>query len=225
MESQFWRVKYPTSVKRCAEWDHEKMELESVKCPIIEGHQHPGKRLTDLSVVLPDSEVEDFVWTWYSECLIQDRTLELLRSCRFTGFEVKPVRARFGRSAKQPPNLWEIVLTGWAGMAKPESGIRFDESKSCPVCSYFRYTGLSNPEQLIDESRWDGSDFFMVWPMPTHVFATNRVIHTVREYHLTGIQVMPVSKLEKSEGYTPGRLSYWMPENQAREFGEPLGIY
>jgi hypothetical protein len=178
---------------------------------------------------LSNGPVEDFVWTWYTECLVRDRTLELLRRHEFSGFEVKPVTARFEKSVQRPPTLWELRLTGWAGMAKPESGIRLDESASCKVCGKLRYTGLTNAEQLIDESKWDGSDFFIVWPLPKFVFATERVVNVIREHHLTGVRIEPVSELKTSPhvipGYSPGRLSYRMPEKRARELGEPLGIY
>jgi len=114
-------------------------------------------------------------------------------------------------------------------MAKPESGIRLDESKSCAVCGSLQYTDLTDATQLIDESKWDGSDFFMVWPMPKFVFVTERVVNVIREHHLTGVRIEPIWELKPSPhvipGYSPGRLSYWMPERRARELGEPLGIY
>src|SRR5436190_1573812 len=153
MVQHFWRLQSRASQRKRAEWDDEAVELESVKCPINPMHQHPGKRLTDLTVVLADDEVEDLVWTWYSDCLVQARTLKLLHKCGFRGFEVRPVTARFKRSSARPPALWELVLTGWAGMAPVASGIRLDESKSCLACGSLKYTGLVHPERLIDETK------------------------------------------------------------------------
>jgi hypothetical protein len=226
METSFWLIhKSWTSPKKRAEWDHDKMQLESVKCPIYNKmHQRGGKRLTDLNVVLPEGDVDDFVWTWQSECMVQDHTLELLRSSGLTGFVVKPVTARFSKSAKAAPRLWELVVTGWAGMAKPESGIHLDESKSCPACGHLCYTGLRHADQLIDESQWDGSDFFMVWPMPRFPFVSKAVVRTVRERGLTGVEILPVAHLKPMDGFAPGRLSYYMPEPRARAIGEPLRI-
>lgn len=225
LKNPVYKIESPHSLRKLAEWDHGKMELESIVCPINEGHQRSGRRLTNLHIVLPDGEVEDFVWTWYSECLILESTLELLRSSSLTGFYVKPVQARFEKSTATPPKLWELVVTGWAGMAKPKSGIRFDESKSCPVCGHLKYTGLTNANELIDESKWDGSDFFMVWPLPRFVLVTERVVRLVREAELSGVSILPVSKLKPTDSFGPGRLSYWMPDARARELGEPLGIY
>lgn len=227
MASLFWHLDSPPSPQKLAEWDPGKVDSETVICPINDGHQHTGKRLTNLSVILPNGPVEDFVWTWYSQCLMQDRTLQLLRAFNFTGFEVKPVTARFKRStAEQPPTLWELILTGWAGMANPASGLRFDEAKSCAICGHLTYTGLLHPEQLIDEKAWDGSDFFMVWPFPRFVFVTERVVSMIGEHDLTGVQIACGSNFKSvTDEFSPGRLSYLMPEKRARELGEPLGIY
>ena len=215
------------SAKHLAEWDQEGMEsaLEIVRCAIDPDHQRGGRRLINLSVVLPDKVVEDFVWTWQSECLVPESTLALLYSKRFTGFEVKPVSARFLRLAQKPPKLWELVPIGWAGMAKAESGIRLDQRESCPACGYLRYTGLQNPKELIYEKIWDGNDFFIVWPMPKYIFISERVGHTILDNHLTGVRILSIGDLEKTERFAPGRLHYYMPEGRARQLGVPLGIY
>jgi hypothetical protein len=202
------------------------MQLESVTCSFNNKmHQRSGKRLTDLNVVLPDGAVEDFVWTWQGECIVQDHTLELLKSSSFSGFSVKPVQARFMKSAESPPQLWELVVTGWAGMAKAESGIHLDNLTCCPVCGLLGYTGLTHADQLIDEGKWDGKDLFMVWPMPRYYFVTERVTRIIRENRLTGVDVVPVSEIKPTDGFGPGRLSYFMPQELAKAFGEPLGIY
>lgn len=222
-QPKFWNMRSATSTSKYAEWAHDEMDLETVICPTNEGHQGPGKRLTDLSVTLPGSTVEDIVWTWYSECLLTDRVLELFKGGGFTGFEVKPVKARYKRTDAEPPRLWELIVTGWAGTAPPESGIRL--IKRCDTCGLTQYSGGDRPDKLIVPSKWDGSDFFMVWPLPKYVFVTDRVAQIVRSNHLSGAALKPPSELDLSGGFGPGRLSYHMPEVRARELGEPLGIY
>jgi hypothetical protein len=222
---RFWNLASSDSQEKLAEWEEGKVKSEIVKCAVNPLHQRGGKRLTDLSVVLPDGEVEDFVWTWYSDCLLRDETLQLFRRYGFTGFAVKPVSARFKRSSARPPTLWELVRTGWAGMAHPASGIHLNEPESCLSCGRLVYTGLVHPDRLIDETKWDGSDFFIVWPLSRFVFVTERVVKAIREHGLTGVVIKPVSELEPTDGYSPGRLSRSMPEGRARELGEPLGIF
>jgi hypothetical protein len=201
------------------------MDLEQVVCPRFPGHQRGGKRTTDLKIVLRTTELPDFIWFDYGGgCVIQDRVLQLLRDYYVSGFEVRPVSARFEGSNKTPPTLWEVVVTGWAGMAKAQSGIQLDASRSCLECGLLRYTGLNNPKELIDESHWDGGDFFMVWPMPRYIFLTARVITIVRDHLLTGARQIHVSELRKKDGFGPGRLHYYMPDGRAEKLGKPLGI-
>ena len=227
MQHSFWEIGSPSSLRSRAEWNHEAMEsaLEVVTCSVDSGHQRDGKRLRELNVVLAERKVQDFVWTWYSECLLRERTAQVLRSAGLTGFEVKPVGARFRQTPERPPKLCEMIVTGWAGLAKRESGIHPDERASCRVCGHLKYTGLRNPQELIDDKQWDGSDFFMVWPMPRYIFASERAVKTIRDHHLTGVRLRPVSDLKTTSGFTPGRLRYYMPEERAHEVGEPLGIY
>lgn len=224
-ENQFYHLTSANSTVRRAEWVAGEMELEKVTCPVNEGHRRGGKRLTNLSVALRGNGVEDFVWTWLSECLIQDHVRDLFRKNEFTGFDVKPVKARFKRiSENVPPRLWELIVIGWAGMASAESGINL--TKECIPCGLLRYSCCKNPAKLIDISQWDGSDFFMVWPLPGFIFITERVAQTIRDARLTGTDlVRPANiSLGMSPGFGPGRLSYWMPEDRAHKLGGALGI-
>ena len=224
-QQKFWRIHDNGTLSKLAEWVHDEIETETIRCPVNDkGHSRGGKRLTDLSVALPGRNTQDFVWTWQSNCLLTDRVLKLFQDDGFTGFEVKPVKARYKKSKQTPPRLWELVVTGWAGMAPPETGIKLIEH--CPACGSIKYSACLHPDKLIAESQWDGSDFFMVWPLPRFIFITNRVAETIRRDHLTGAVLESPSELTFSGmGFGPGRLSYWMPEARARELGEPLGIY
>jgi hypothetical protein len=225
--SQFWHFGSPEETSKLAQWANEEVDLEGVICPADDGHQRAGKRLTDLSVTLPGDRCTDIVWTWYNECLLTDRALQLFQAYNFSGFEVKPVKAVFKTRMKEPPRLWELIVTGWAGMAPPESGIHLIEH--CEACGHKQYSAWTVPERLIDPSQWDGSDFFMVWPLSGHIFITDRVRRAIYEQALTGMELKPARDLIFPEilppTISPGRLSYWMPEQRARTLGEPLGIY
>lgn len=222
-ESQFWHLASPDSTTRYAEWVPGEIETEKIICPTSAGHRRGGRRLTSLSVALRGAGVEDFVWTWYSECLVQDHVLDLFRRSGFTGFDVKPVKAKFKRcSETEPPRLWELIVTGWAGMATAESGVKLVEH--CDVCGSLRYSGCNNAEKLIDVSRWDGSDFFMVWPLPKFIFIADRVARAIRANGFKGAAFKRLEELNLSGGFSPGRLSYWMPEGRAHELGAELGI-
>ena len=223
-QSQFWRLESPESTSRLAEWVDDAIETEKVVCPIDNGHQRGGKRLTDLTVTLPHRAIEDFVWTWYSECLIQDHVLDLFKASGLTGFDVKRVKATFKHPSEQEPlRLWELIVTGWAGMASAKSGIRLLER--CEGCGHTVYSGINTLGEVIDASNWDGSDFFMVWPLPKFVFVTDRVAQIIRQRRLTGAVLKQPRDVNLSgDTLGGGRLSYWMPEDRARELGGALGI-
>ena len=222
-ERQFWHLDGPKSTKGRAGWADD-MDFEStVICPLDEGHQRPGKRLPKLSVTLPRGEIQDFVWTWYGECLVQDKVLDLFRRHEFSGYSVKPVKAKFKVACENKlPKLWELIVTGWAGMASSESGIKLIER--CEGCGHTVYSESNHPGELIDVSRWDGSDFFIVWPLPRFILVTDRVAQLIHDNGLTGATLKRPNDLDLSGGFSPGRLSHWMPEERARTLGGSLGI-
>ena len=78
---------------------------------------------------------------------------------------------------------------------------------------------------LIDPQQWDGGDFFMVWPLPRYIFATDKVVKFMRDEKLTGIAFTPLDQLKSGSELGPGRLSDYMPEDRAHELGDSLGIY
>lgn len=206
-----------------AEWD-ESVHTERLSCPKDSGHRRSGRRIGDLRIILADCKPTDFVWTWYSDLLIGEKALEILTKAEITGFVTRPAATRYRNGEKTQETIREVVVTGWAGMARPESGIHFDAEQSCAACGMLRYTGLKHSEKLIDEDQWDGSDIFIVWPLPAFPIVTQRFMDIVREHNLTGLKCLPVEQLPPIEALGPGRLSYSMPEERARLLGEPLGI-
>lgn len=220
---QFWHLTSSESQAKLAVWSDE-TDIETVCCPLNEMHQRTGKRLTDLSVILPRKTVQDFVWTWQSECLILDRVLAIFRSESVTGFDVKPTKARFvGRGTGQPTLLWELIVTGWAGMAPADCGVHL--LKHCPACGQTTYSVPNQMQKLIRIDQWDGTDFFIVWPLPRYIFVTNRVADLIRDHKLTGaVLKRPEDIAFSGDSCSAGRLSYWMPEHRARELAEKSGI-
>ncbi|MGN6424366.1 MAG: hypothetical protein ACTHLA_13755 [Asticcacaulis sp.] len=225
--SDFWLIR-PENNPPQAEWD-DTMDIEQIHCPVDPAHTRGGKRLSDLHVILEDDSPEDFIRTWYSEWIIQDHVLKELREENVTGFEVRPVEARFKNNKNIPPKLWEIVVTGWGGMADPASGITLDKTRSCNACGFLRYTGATHPEKILDTKQWDGGDFFMVWPLVTCIFLSPKAKQLLSEKLYTGCNLSKASEITFSShvipGFGPGRLSYWMPDTRAHELGDGLGIY
>jgi len=200
-------------------------KTDLVTCPIYPGHRRSGPRLSPLDLLLPNRPT-DFLWTAASDCLIQDDVLEAFNAAGVTGFAAHHAKARFRRPQPgAPPVLWELKVIGWGGMARPESGIALDASRSCQYCGHLVYSRFTNPAALIDPSAWDGSDVFIVWPLPRYIMFTEKAAAIIRREEFTGTTLLDLAELEVSTGsLSPGRLSYWFPEEAARRLGLPLGI-
>jgi hypothetical protein len=142
----------------------------------------------------------------------------------FSGYSLAPVQLRWETPSNEPlPILWEIQVRGWAGIAPPESGVTRIER--CHVCGRQRYTPFTNPQQIIDQNQWDGSDFFMVWPMPRYTFITHRVAVYIQQLSISGASIIPLIGLRLPRSLTPGGLRNWMDIERATKLGIDLDIY
>ena len=203
----------PESQHKRAEWD-EGTEQEGIECPKYPGHARGGKRSSPIEVVLPNRPPDDFVWSWISDCLVQKKVLRLFERHRITGWKAASAKARFRRRDLHPPRLYELVVTGWGGVASGRSGIRIKEW--CRYCGHTVYFSAKNVRDLIDEKNWDGSDIFFVWPLPLYRFVTERVVRVLEENKITGWRVEPLENLRIRGSFTPGQLSYYMPLSRAK---------
>lgn len=224
--NSFWRLDSPSDERKLAEWSSA-VEQESVVCPAHPEHRRAGRRLGRLRVTVPQTNRDDVVWTWHGDCLISESVLTLLRREGITGYTVEEAEVRTkSLGDKWPaPHLWELSVTGWGGIAPPGSGITLDPRRSCEACQMLVYSGLTTPESLLNEQEWDGSDIFIIWPLPRYIFVSDRVARLLMAQEITGIQLTRLADLPQTSAIlSPGRLSYWMPRDRARQLGAPFGI-
>jgi hypothetical protein len=194
-----------------------------IECPLNPDHRR-GRRREKLDLVVPCSDPPDFIFDWMSNCLIQSSVSKVLTQNQITGFETRAARAAI-KKTEAPLDVAELVVTGWGGMADERSGIR--EIKRCTGCGHVRYSEISDSTHIINPATWDGSDIFIVWPMPLFRFVTERFVEVVRDSGFTGVsfvQAFPALKRGVSGGFTPGRLSQFMPLSRARLLGKDLDI-
>ncbi len=164
---------------RWAEWA-ENMDFEQITCPLYPlDHVRAGKRIGDLNVVLPSPKVPDLLWTQYSECLMTENVRSMFEDAGFSGFEALPVtvtRVKFARKGTEYdiPALWELCAIGRGGDAHPDTGVVPIEESRCEACGYLRYSVPENGV-IVDESQWDGSDFFAVNVLSNLILITERV--------------------------------------------------
>ena len=222
MTSQFWLLRMVCEEPRAVA---EAEDYERVVCPQEpHGHMRRGKRIGALNVQMSPLDVEDFVWTWGLELLVSQRVLDIFDKHRVTGFEAKPVKVSYdGSREERPPELFELVVVGWGGVAA--AAARPKLVSWCPHCHHKRYT-IAEPSRLIDPKQWDGSDLFMVWPLPGYRFVSDRLADILRREQASGVRLIPASELPMKRGgdASPGQLRYFMPADRARELDEQFGL-
>jgi hypothetical protein len=197
--SAFWILRQPDdggSLRKEAKLVHNpKIRYEQILCPINPaGHRRAGGRISPLRVVLPDTEPADFVWTYW-ECLVQETVLNVFHDAGFTGYEPSPVDVKFARSSRSVPKFWELRVRGSAGVASPESGYRI--LSVCPGCGLTDDTKIEDPTKVVDESKWDGSDFFHIVPLGSRIFVTDRVVQALSKTSLSGWKAYSLSEMEE----------------------------
>ena len=202
------------------------------KCSADPKHSTGGGRLTSLAIEL-DKEPLDFMTTngWLGSWVVSDRVRAIFGEHCMTGFELLPVKTRYAtkkrpRERRLPPRMWELQVTGWGGIAPPESGVARLPEHDCAGCGMLRYSPITDPSRFVDERQWDGSDLFLVWPAPSRLFLSARVVELMRLHGFTGCVIRGRTELEKEArgpvgrmGFGPLRLSRYMPAERAKTLG------
>jgi len=222
MISNFWLLDAPGNQRPLERAAHP--AYDRISCPATDDHVM-SKRVGDLHVTAHPLGLRDFTWTWMSDLLISPKALALFERHHVTGFEVRRVVAEYPSPAKiKPPELYEVVVTGWGGLPAREAGLTAIES--CPTCGYKKFS-IAEPSRLIDPTAWDGSDIFVVWPLPRHPFVTDRLAGIIRKEKLSGAKLVPAQEIPTERGTTlnPGSLLQWMPEERASQLRQQFGIY
>jgi hypothetical protein len=163
-----------------------------VKCPKDPGHQR-GERdyNVNLWIDIKKPKMGDFVSTVYSDWLITDRVAEIFKTHNLTGYELHPVKVC---NKKLEFNLWELVITGNAGRAHPDSDLNL--RLYCKYCGLTRYTPIKKGLGIIvNETQWDGSDFFTIIEYYKYVLITEKVKKIIEENNLKGVRVVLPSEL------------------------------
>jgi hypothetical protein len=163
-----------------------------VKCPKDPDHQR-GERdqNVNLWIDIKKPKIGDFVPTVYSDWLITDRTAEIFKTHNLTGYKLQSVKVC---NKKLDFNLWELVVTGSAGRAHPDSELRL--IRHCEYCGSTKYTQIKKGVGIIvDEKNWDGSDFFTIVEYYKFILITEKVKKIIDEYNLKGVKVILPSEL------------------------------
>jgi hypothetical protein len=175
-------------------------EWEAIVCSKDSGHQRAGRRLTELRLDVVSWRIIDFSRTMLSDVVITDHTLNILKGAGLTGFCVKPTQIAttpVGVDKSAIPKLWEFIVTGKGGPAHHSSGITC--LLECEVCGLVQYSAFKNGIS-VDESTYDGSDFFTVLEYPKHILLNERAKKVLEANRLTNVSFVESSKLQWPKG-------------------------
>lgn len=220
----YFNLHWPDSERLMGDSESE-IKREHKACPLTSEHLDGSRRVSSLALKLKHNlRSETMIWCWVEGLVIHERLLEGFKQQGFTGYRTRPATVRF-RDGQLSNEYQEFTVTGWAGVATAESGVRV--SKSCPVCHWKKYTGITNYEKLIDWSQWTGDDFFIVWPLPRFMLITERVAQWILSRDVKSFSLKGLDDFDRpvgASGFTVGRLSNFMPEDLAIEYGRPHGL-
>jgi len=171
----------------------------SIVCPIHDGHQRGTRnKAMNLSIEIKKKKFGDFVSTVYSDWIITDHVAEILSNHELTGYKLQPIDVC---NMILPYRLWELVVIGKGGEAHPDSGIT--RTYHCEHCNHIKYRAFKNGVGIIvDESNWDGSDFFTVTAYPKFILVNEKVKSIIEENNLKGALLVPTTELTRNEAYS-----------------------
>lgn len=206
----------------------DRQQIESEVCPVDAGskaeHSRYQRWVRPLRVIGPVRPLTDVEWTVYGDMLVPREIALAFQSVEFSGFKVRPVELFTTTETPIGREVFEVQIAGWGGHAPLESGIRV--LTECPVCKRRVYTGFSDSTKLFNFDSWDGSDFFVIWPMPRYIFVTGRVREYMLKERFTGVRFEPIDKLvpsglgrlaSSSSRFSPGHLRDWFDKDRVEQ--------
>lgn len=126
--------------------------------------------------------VEDVVHAGIGQIWIRERVRDAFLSAGLSGVSFAKVML----NAKCGVDLWEIVVHGraWRKGSTPEKALL------CEICGR---RGFPSPNCLaVDETRWDGSDFFNVDFNENITLVTERVAEVIAANRFTNVATVPI---------------------------------
>jgi hypothetical protein len=194
------------------------MAFRTQLCDGNPDHARRQTRPTPLRLEFRGGGLTDFLWTPYSEAIVGEDVVRVFSECGIAGCEFIPAELENTMGDQVASDLYELRVTGWGGMASAESGVRVLEE--CPHCKHRVFSGYTDASRLVDLDAWDGSDIFIVWPLPRYLLAVESVKEALVERQLTGVKAVPISKLPKvvAGTLTPGNIRDWFDTDRAGAF-------
>ncbi|MDF2788858.1 MAG: hypothetical protein K0S80_1956 [Neobacillus sp.] len=136
---------------------------------------HPGSEYGQPVGILKRNEPSDFNFPFPGQIWITDKVKNILEKNNILGLEFSRAVIKGKGKTCDSSKIWELLIKGRAW----REGYSLDKITICKVCK--RKT-FPNPENIIvDEKRWDGSDFFTLDENPNMVFISEKAKNVLEE--------------------------------------------
>lgn len=167
-------IEYEKWKKLSIEWA-KKLEID-ISCI------QPGADLGFPTVELLSENYCDFIHYFPGRMLVTEKVVETIVSISATGVEfikITPVWSKKSKCKDKPlPTLWILDVAGSAWRV----GVTEEKMRVCDICPRTKFLAK---KMLIDEERWDGSDFFHLENNPNMVFVTEKIVNALEKAKLT----------------------------------------
>jgi predicted DNA-binding WGR domain protein len=166
-------------------YSDEKEHFEEEYCPVFSSHTIAERNDENLSILVKGKRIGDFVFTTFDDLLITDKTAQIFKKHRLTGYKLREVEVA---NKELPFKLWQLIVVGKAKL-HPDVGVK--EVYRCEHCNYVRRFAYNDDEGVkIAENSWDGSDFF-----ETEEYCINLISEKVKkiidDHELKGALLIP----------------------------------
>src|SRR5579872_819751 len=222
----FYQFQGPSEYDLLADSGAIAEQWEYTACPGGGKHGKTGRRISPLHYVVKHNERRGQM-IWGPQIAVHENVVERLEREGFSGFRTQPAKVTF-LDGEVSDEYREFTVTGWAGVVRPESGMRLLES--CPGCLWKNYGPISDFDKVIDWDQWTGENFFFVWPLTGHRLCTERAAKWLEASGLRsfclgrGFELLEMKKERLSFGIPRELLSSVVPDDLAIKYGRPLGL-
>jgi hypothetical protein len=166
----------------------------------------------------------DFEWTVYGDIIVSGEVAESFRRVGFSGVGFPPVELYSSTETPFGRESFEVRANGWGGCAPADSGVRI--MQECPYCKRRVFSGYTRPERIFDLEAWDGSDVFLIWPLPRYIMVTGRVRELILDSRYSGVRVRALGELPMpiAGKLGPGHLADWFDAPRVVEIEQGTNI-
>jgi hypothetical protein len=222
----FYQIQRSPKYELHGDWGGSAKQFKYTACPKEGAHKLRGRRTVQLHYAVKHNDRNEHI-IWGMEVVVHASVAEKLTQEGFTGFRAEPAQVTF-LDGVTSDEYRVFTVTGWAGVVRPESGMRLLDS--CPDCLWKDYGPITDFSQVIDWDQWTGEDFFIVWPLIGHRLCSERAAKWleasgIRSFCLgRGFELLEKDKRSLCFGIPRGPLSEYLPEDLAIKYGRPLGL-